>query len=60
MKKLLLSLMLAIVSSSAVAEWVFVAETEEEDFSTFYADPVTIRKSGNNVKMCVLNVLQHT
>ena len=46
--------MLAVVSSSAVAEWVFVAETEEEDFSTFYADPDTIRKSGNMVKMWVM------
>ena len=46
--------MLAVVSSSVMAEWVFVAETEKEDSSTFYADPDTIRKSGDNVKIWVL------
>jgi hypothetical protein len=60
MHKTILMILLVVISSSEMAEWVFVTETEEEDFSTFYADPVTIRKSGNNVKMCVLNVLQHT
>ena len=38
-----------------MAEWVFVAETDKENFSTFYADPTTIRRSGNNVKMWVLD-----
>jgi hypothetical protein len=55
MKKLLLIFILVIVSNSAVAEWVFVAETDKENFSTFYADPTTIRRSGNNVKMWVLD-----
>ena len=40
MKKLLLIFILVIVSSSVTAEWIFVAETDKEDFSTFYADPV--------------------
>ena len=57
MKKLLLILILTAVSSSAMAEWVWVAETDKEDFSTFYADPTTIRRSGNNVKMWVLDDL---
>ena len=42
MKKLFLTLMLAVVSSSAMAEWVEVAVSEkgaEEDFMTAYADP---------------------
>ena len=33
-----------------MAEWVEVSETEDEDL-TYYADPATIRKSGNKVKM---------
>jgi len=58
MKKLLLTLMLAVVSSSAMAEWVEVAGsaegTEETEAVTAYADPDTIRKTGNRVKMWVL------
>jgi hypothetical protein len=58
MKKLLLTLVLAIVSSSVMAEWVYIAESEEEVeeayFVTAYADPDTIRKTGNRVKMWVM------
>ena len=54
MKKLLLTLMLAAVSSSAMAEWVYVAKDKEETF-TVYADPTTIRKTGNTVKMWSLD-----
>jgi len=59
MKKLLLTLMLAVVSSGAMAaEWVEIGETDKETTeayaSTFYADPDTIRKTGNRVKMWVL------
>jgi len=46
MKKLLLTLMLAVVSSSAIAEWVKVG-TSDDKTTTIYADPSTIRKSGN-------------
>jgi len=52
MKKLLLILMLAVVSSSAMAEWVEVGVND--DGATVYANPDTIRKSGNKVKMWVL------
>ena len=53
MKKLLLTLMLAIVSSSVMAEWVEISRNE--DFGiTVYADPANTRKSGNEVKMWVL------
>ncbi len=51
MKKLLLILMLAVVSSSAMAEWVEIGTTDK---NTVYVDPTTIRKSGNKVKMWVL------
>ncbi len=47
--------MLAVVSSSAIAEWVEIGETDEKTAeayaTTFYADPDTIRKIGNRVKM---------
>jgi len=51
MKKLLLILMLTVVSSGAMAEWV---EVGGNDNVTSYADPTTIRKSGNKVKMWIL------
>ncbi len=46
--------MLAVVSSSAMAEWVLIAEDKEETF-TVYADPATIQKTGNTVKMWSLD-----
>jgi len=52
MKKLLLILLLAVVSSNAMAERVEFAGTDEG--TIFYGDPATIRKSGNNVKMWIL------
>ena len=51
MKKLLLTLILAVMSSSAMAEWIAIHQDEE--IST-YANPATMRKSGNKVKMWVL------
>ena len=58
MKKLLLTLVLVIVSNSAMAEWVKVAVSgegvEEADSMTAYADPDTIRKTSNRVKMWML------
>ena len=48
MHKTILMLLLSVVSSSAMAEFVHV---NENSFYTFYADPNTIRKSGNKVKM---------
>jgi hypothetical protein len=43
--------LLAIVSSSAVAEWVAL---DNADNLTAYADPATIRKTGDIVKMWTL------
>jgi hypothetical protein len=59
MHKLILMMLLAVVSSSALAaEWIYVAKTgkktAEADAFTAYADPTTIRKSGNMVKMWIM------
>ena len=54
MKKSLLTLMLAIVSSSVMAEWVlygFSNGSKKGIIITVYADPATLIKSGNTVKM---------
>jgi len=52
-KKILLTLMLAVMSSSAMANWVEVGK-EVGSRMIFYADPTTIKKHGNTVKMWVL------
>jgi hypothetical protein len=51
MRKASLMMLLAIVSSSAVAEWVEVTRSES---STGYLDPATIRRAGDMVKMWYL------
>lgn len=48
MRKVILMILLTVVSSSAAAKWVVVAGNET---ITVYADPATIRKAGNRVKM---------
>ena len=53
MHKAILMMLLAFVSGSAVAEWVEV-DTSRRVGLTTYADPNTIRKSGNKVEMWVL------
>jgi hypothetical protein len=53
-KKLLLTLLLAVVSSSVMAEWVLYGYSygnKKGIIITVYADPATIRKSENTVKM---------
>ncbi len=52
MEKLLFTLMLVIVSSSAAADWESVADVDGD--TCYYADPDTIRKSGNMAKMWVM------
>lgn len=52
MRRAILMVMLAVVSNSATAKWVEVAGN---DRYTSYADPATIRKVGNKVKMWDLN-----
>ena len=50
MHKVILMMLLVIVSSSVMAEWISVV-TPVDDKLTTYADPSTISKSGNRVKM---------
>jgi len=52
MHKAILMILLAVVSSSAIAEWIEIGAT---DNSTLYFDSNTIRKSGNKVKMWSLS-----
>jgi len=51
MPKAILIILLTVVSSSAMAEWVKVSE---DKLVTAYADPTTIRKLGDKVKMWAL------
>jgi hypothetical protein len=48
MRKVMLMMLLAVVSSNAVAEWVKIGSSEN---ITIYVDLATIRKTGNKVKM---------
>ncbi|MBI5625752.1 MAG: hypothetical protein HY935_00885 [Nitrosomonadales bacterium] len=52
MRKVLLMLLLAFVSSGALAEWVKVGGNGD---NTLYADPASIIKSSNMVKMRTLH-----
>lgn len=54
MKKLLLTLLVAVVGSNAMAEWVELIKDDEEILAV-YVDPTTIRKNGNNVKIWILS-----
>ena len=54
MRKAILMLLLAIMSSDAMAEWARVGTASNETV-TFYADPATIRKTGSRVKMWSLS-----
>ncbi len=53
MHKAILMILLAVVSSSAMAEWVKVGVSTDKN-TTIYADPSTIRKLGDKVKMWVM------
>lgn len=48
MRKFILIMVLAILSSNAMAEWIRVNSTDE---FTAYVNPSSIRKNGNRVKM---------
>jgi len=54
MKKLLLTLMLAFMNTSAMAEWTAVEWNHEDGGLTLYVDHTTIRKTGNRVKILSL------
>ena len=53
MRKAILMMLLALVSSSAAAAWVEIG-LDDDGTTTAYADATTIRKAGNRVKMWVL------
>jgi len=55
MRKLIVMMLLAIVSSGAAAEWVKIREAGFSSGYDYYADPVTIRRSGDVVKMLTMN-----
>ena len=55
MCKAILMLFLAIVNSSAAAQWVEVGRSET---ATIYADPATIPKADNMAKMWILSDFQ--
>lgn len=57
MRRINLMMLLAVVSSNVMAEWV---EIGSSDASTIYADPATIRKTGNMVKMWNLSDFKTT
>lgn len=48
MRKLILMMLLAVVSSSALAEWI---EAVSDERSTIYVDPTTIRRTGDTALM---------
>ncbi len=52
MSKAFLMILLAIISSSAMAQWVEIGKSEN---FIVYVDPTTIRKSGNIVKIWSLH-----
>ena len=53
MRKAILMMLLAVVSSGAMADWVQIDDNETVGI-TAYADPASIRQAGNRVKMWVL------
>jgi hypothetical protein len=52
MNKLLIAVLLAVFSTSVMAEWTRIGS---DDISTIYANISTIRKSGDGVKMWALH-----
>lgn len=52
MRKAIFMMLLAIVSNSVVAEWMYVVRN---DLNYVYASPSTIRKAGDRVVMLSLN-----
>jgi len=51
MKKLLLTLLLILVNTSAMAEWSVLSQDDNGIGITVYVDLATIRKSGDKIKM---------
>jgi hypothetical protein len=54
MKRLLLALTLALMSTGTMAEWAKVGEGDDKGGYTAYADLASARKASNRVKMWIL------
>ena len=54
MKKLLLTLALTFLSTSTMAEWTKVGESDKKGGYTAYTDLASIRKAGDKAKMWAL------
>ncbi len=54
MKHLILIVVLVLSGGVAYAEWVLIAKSKTQDGMTTYADPHTIQRKGELVKMWVL------
>jgi hypothetical protein len=52
MKKLALLMMLGVISTCAIGEWVHVAKAANGEM--FYVDPMSIKKVGNNHRAWVM------
>ena len=52
MRKSILMLLLAILSSNAMADWAFI---ERNEYYSLFVDGTTIRKTGNLARMWALN-----
>ena len=50
MKKLLITLLLTVLSTSAMAEWTYLISPDDKTYDN-YIDKTTIRKRGNVAKM---------
>ena len=55
MRKLILTMLLAATCGSALADWVKIYDNGDD---TVYVNPVSIRKSGNTVKIWVMHDLK--
>ncbi len=53
MKKILLALILALISTGTMAEWTKIGESSDKGGYTAYADLTSIHRGGNRVKMWV-------
>ena len=53
MRKIAMALLLLVMSAGASAEWVKVASSDDGNI-TYYADPATIRKVGDKVRVWTL------
>ena len=54
MKKILLALAFAFISTEALAQWTLIGETPDKGGYTIYADLASIQKTSNRVKMWIL------